>query len=313
VRKSEKDRKFIFGPVPSRRLGRSLGVDLVPFKTCTYDCVYCQLGPTTCKTLTRDEWVPTDDVLEQLKEFLAVSTADYITISGSGEPTLHSEVGRIIDEIKSLTDIPVALLTNGSLLWMPEVRDAVLNADLVMPSLDAGSEDAFQKVNRPVDGLAFEEVIEGLVSFRDHYAGEVWLEIFLLAELTAVESEISQMIKLAERMGFDRVQLNTVSRPACEKYARPVPEDQMLRYSARFGINAEVIADYRRTHELMDFSAIRDDVLNLLRHRPCTVDGVASGLGIHRNEVVKYIEELLRQGEIVTTEQGGKVYYIPAE
>ncbi len=308
---SGKDRKYVFGPVPSRRLGRSLGVDLVPFKTCTYNCIYCQLGPTTCRTLERREWVPTDDILEQVKDALETTSPDYVTISGSGEPTLHTELGRIIDGIKSVTDIPLALLTNGSLLWMPEVRDAVGPVDLVIPSLDAGTDEGFRRVNRPVDGLSFEQVIDGLVSFREYFHREVWLEIFLLAGLTACENEVAKMIDLAERMYFDRVQLNTVSRPPCEDYAYPVPEAQMLRYAARFGTNAEIIADFCHTHDLSEFAAKREDVLNMLRHRPCTVDGIAGGLGIHVNEAVKYIQELLERNEIATTELDGKMYYVP--
>ncbi|MFO7937708.1 MAG: radical SAM protein, partial [Kiritimatiellia bacterium] len=140
-----KQQEYIFGPVPSRRLGRSLGVDLIPFKTCSYDCIYCQLGKTTNKTIQRKEWVPVDVVVGQLEPKLALNP-DYITLSGSGEPTLHSRIGDIISMIKKITDVPVAVLTNGSLLWLPEVRAALKYADLVVPSLDAGSEKAFQYV-----------------------------------------------------------------------------------------------------------------------------------------------------------------------
>ncbi len=306
-----KQKRYVFGPVPSRRLGRSLGIDLVPYKTCTYDCVYCQLGPTTCKTLTRKEWVPTDQVIEQAKEAISATSPDYITISGSGEPALHSRIGEIIDQIKSVTDIPLVLLTNGSLLGLPDVSDAVINADIVMPSLDAGTDEGFRNVNRPHDDLVFDSVVDGLVSFRERFTGRLWLEVFLLAGLTATEAEVPDMIKIVDRIKPDLVQLNTVSRPPCESFAFPVPEDQMARYAARFGPNAEVIADYEGTHDKPEFKARRDDVLELLRHRPCTLEGIASGLGIHANEAVKYIEELLRRGEAVTTEQAGKTYYVP--
>lgn len=301
----------IFGPVPSRRLGRSLGIDLVPFKTCTYDCVYCQLGKTTNKTLERREWIEVEKVIEEAKGAIERTQPDYVTISGSGEPTLNSGFGRVIEEIKSITDIPVALLTNGSLFYEADVRDAACMADLVIPSLDAGTEESFRKINRPADDLDFGEMVEGLLSFRDQYKGPVWLEIFLLAGMNAVEEEIIKMIELTECMKFDRIQLNTVRRPPYESYALPVPPDQMLRYSARFGKNAEVIADFSHTHDLMEFKSKRVELLELIKHRPCTLADIENGLGIHPNEALKYIEEMLKNGEITTEEHSGRTFYVP--
>ncbi|NMC21094.1 MAG: radical SAM protein, partial [Thermogutta sp.] len=167
--------KHIFGPVPSRRLGRSLGVDLVPFKTCSYDCIYCQLGRTTCKTIERKTWVPLELVLEELEEKLH-TRPDYITLSGSGEPTLFSPLDKLIEGIRALTDIPIVALTNGSLLSDSDVQAALLPADLVIPSLDAGNEAAFQLVNRPHEDLAFDRMLEGLVAFRRRFPKEYWLE-----------------------------------------------------------------------------------------------------------------------------------------
>ena len=188
----EKKRQYIYGPVPSRRLGRSLGVDLVPYKTCTYDCIYCQLGRTTNKTTERREWVPTNEVLAQLKDRLS-SRPDYITLSGSGEPTLHADMGRLIHEIKSVTDIPVAVITNGSLLWLSEVQAALLEADLVVPSLDAGSEDLFKYVNRPHPQIRFDQMLSGLRGFRRLFHDQYWLEVFLLSGVTTVEARIKAL------------------------------------------------------------------------------------------------------------------------
>ncbi|MCK4625431.1 MAG: radical SAM protein, partial [Phycisphaerae bacterium] len=170
---------YIFGPVPSRRLGRSLGVDLVPFKTCSYDCIYCQLGRTTNKTIQRKEWVPLDDVVAELKTNLS-SQPDYITLSGSGEPTLYSRTGELIDRIKAVTDVPVAVLTNGSLLWNQEVCAQLMNADLIVPSLDAGDEMMFRAVNRPHEDISFEKMLKGLIEFRREYQGQYWLEVMFL-------------------------------------------------------------------------------------------------------------------------------------
>ena len=306
------DHRHVFGPVPSRRLGRSLGVDLVPHKTCTYDCIYCQLGRTACKTLQRKEWVATDELLAELKEALQRTEPDWVTLSGSGEPTLHAHLGRIVDRIRAMTTVPLAVLTNGSLLWMPEVRDAIEAADLVMPTLAAGSDAMFKQVNRPHDELSLEKVVDGIAQFRERFKGNLWLEVFLVAGLSATEAEVPQMIRLAERVHPDRIQLNTVARPPSESYAFPVPEQQMLRYAARFGRNAAVIADYQGTRDMPEFAAKRDDVLGLLSHRPCTIEDIAQGLGMHRHEVLKHIEDLMDEAKITTKEQHGKTYYLRA-
>ena len=159
--------KYLYGPVPSRRLGRSLGIDIVPPKICTLDCVYCQIGRTTQKTLERAEYVPVDEVAGEVKLRLAEGLeADFLTIGGSGEPTLNSRLGRLIDQIKGLTDIPVAVLTNGSLLYEEEVRQACAKADVVLPSLDAPDSETFEKVNRPQEGLGFDRFLGGLCEFR---------------------------------------------------------------------------------------------------------------------------------------------------
>ncbi|MBN1456285.1 MAG: radical SAM protein [Sedimentisphaerales bacterium] len=304
----EKRQACIFGPVPSRRLGRSLGIDLVPFKTCTYDCIYCQLGRTTNKTMQRKEWVSLDIVMEQLKAKLS-SKPDYITLSGSGEPTLYLRLKELILKIKDMTDIPVAVLTNGSLLWQQEVRDALKNADLVVPSLDAGREPVFQYVNRPYKEITFEKMLDGLVKFRDEYSGKYRLEVFLIAGVTTPDAEINHLANCINLVRPDKVQVNTVIRPPAEDFAERVPEKQLRTLAVRLHKNAEVIADYNNVHKEEGFSARRDDVLTLLRRRPCSVEDIAAGLGLHRNEVVKYIEELSSGDKIETKRQNQRIYY----
>ena len=298
----------IFGPVPSRRLGRSLGVDLVPFKTCTYDCIYCQLGRTTNKTVERREWVPLDDVLAELKEKLATKP-DYITLSGSGEPTLYSRLDELIAGIRSMTDIPVAVLTNGSLLWRDEVRGQLMDAHLVIPSLDAGQTSMFRAVNRPHESLSFERMLEGLIAFREEYYGEYWLEVFLLTGHTAVDNEIGKIAECVRRIKPDRVQLNTATRPTAEDYAVMVNRRRMADLVERFDSPAEVIADYRGIHAQSESKAGRDSVLEVIERRPCSLEDVADGLGMHRNEVIKYVEELDAQGLLEKRSSGGKLFY----
>lgn len=300
--------KHIFGPVPSRRLGRSLGVDLIPFKTCTYDCIYCQLGRTTNKTVERREWVPLEDVIEELREKIA-SKPDYITLSGSGEPTLFSRLDELIARIRSLTDIPVAVLTNGSLLWQKAVRRQLQNAHLVIPSLDAGQPEMYEAVNRPHESLDFQKMLDGLIQFRREYEGQYWLEVFILSGHTAIENEARRLVDCVSRISPDRVQLNTATRPTAEEYAAGVSRKRLEEIAQYFDPPAEVIADFRGVHEQSEFKAGRDQVLEMIQRRPCSLENIVDGLGLHRNEVVKYLEELDSRGLVEKRYHSGNLFY----
>jgi wyosine [tRNA(Phe)-imidazoG37] synthetase (radical SAM superfamily) len=307
----EKKKKFTFGPVPSRRLGRSLGIDLVPFKTCSYDCIYCQLGRTTNKTINRDEYYPVKDIIRGVKDKLRkISRPDYITLSGSGEPTLYSHIGNIIHKIKDITDIPVAVLTNGSLFWIDEVRNAVLDADLIIPSLDAGNEDTFVYVNRPHEDISFKKMADGLRSLRETYKGLIWLEVFLVSSVTDKETEILKIKSWTDRINPERIQLNTAVRTPAEDFVRTVSKERMEEIAGFFGPHCEVIADYSKVHDLSEFHSTRDDVLELLKRRPCSIDDISGGLDLHRNETIKYVQELLDQNLIRMEKRGDKALYI---
>ncbi len=300
--------RYVFGPVPSRRLGRSLGVDLVPFKTCSYDCIYCQLGRTTVKTIDRKEWVPLAEVVDELQNRLPTNP-DYITLSGSGEPALYSRVGDLISRIKAITTIPVAVLTNGSLLWQEDVCQQLLGADLVSPSLDAGDESMFCLVNRPHSGIAFEEMLAGLIRFRRQFHGQYWLEVFILGGYTAVPAEVSNLANCVRRIKPDRVQLNTVTRPPAEKHAIGVSPERLAELSLLCEPPAEVIADFRDVHRQPEFAAGREEILAMLRRRPCSVEDISGGLGMHRNEVIKYAEELTTEKMLDQSLVGDTLYY----
>jgi len=304
---SNHNREYIFGPVPSRRLGRSLGVDLVPFKTCSYDCVYCQLGGTTNKTTQRKQWAPVDIIISQLKEKL-VSEPDYITLSGSGEPTLHSGIGQLISAVKKITNIPIAVLTNGSLLWRAEVRDAIKNADLVAPSLDAADDRVFQRINQPHPDIAFPDMVDGLLKFRREFTGKYWLEVFLLEGINTGDRQIEQLQACIQAIGPDKVQLNTAVRPTAAP-VHPVSPDRLSSIARLLGSRAEVIADYQdiRRHQL--FSVPAEAVIALLRRRPCSMEDIALGLGIHRNEALKLVEILLSTGKITAHSHDQQTFY----
>jgi wyosine [tRNA(Phe)-imidazoG37] synthetase (radical SAM superfamily) len=298
----------IFGPVPSRRLGRSLGVDTVPFKTCTYDCIYCQLGRTTCKTVDRTEWVPLEEVVAELQKELYLRP-DYITLSGSGEPTLYSRLGELIDRIKATTHVPVAVLTNGSLLWREDVRHDLARADLVMPSLDAGRQAAFRAVNRPHEQITFAMMLDGLIEFRRHFQGRCWLEVFLLAEYNDTEDEMADLARAVDRIQPDRVQLNTVCRPPAEKAAVAVPDERLDDLAGTFRPRAEVLRCSRGVHPPAEFAPRRAEILGLLKRRPCSIEEIASGLSLHPNEVVKRLEQLAAEGLVTPPRSAGDRFY----
>lgn len=304
--------RYVYGPVPSRRLGRSLGVDLVPLKTCSYDCIYCQLGRTTRKTIQLEEYVPAEGALEELAEKLKeASRPDWIGIAGSGEPTLHARLGEIIAGVKALTDVPVAVLTNGSLLWKPEVRAALARADLVLPSLDAGTAASFIRVNRPHAEISFERMVDGLVKFSHEFQGRIWLEVLLVAGITDRREEVERIAALAAEMRLDRVQLNTVSRPPAEAHALAVPKEVLEGFRGRFSVPCEVIGGARpaATERSAGGGGMEDAIAALLDRRPCTVEGIASGLGLPPNEVLKHLEALSARGRIRSERRGEDVFY----
>lgn len=306
----KEDFRYVFGPVPSRRLGRSLGVDLVPFKTCSFDCIYCQLGRTTNKTVSRNEYVPFRKVLTEIDRKLQKGISiDYITLSGSGEPTLYSKLYPLIQNIKDKVTTPLAVLTNSSLLFNKDVQQALTHADLVIPSLDVADASTFRYVNRPHPDISFDRMIEGLVSFRNSYSKQLWLEILLILGVTGVPAYVEKLDSYVQKIKPDRIQLNTVTRPPSEDFAFRVPQDKMHKLAAMFGGNAEVIADFSHLHYQKTFSFTRQEVSSLLRRRPCSLDDISMGLGIHRNEAVKHLEELLKKGIVTTEVRNGKLFY----
>jgi len=307
---TEHREQHVFGPVPSRRLGRSLGVDLVPFKVCPLDCVYCQLGRTTVKTLERRDYVPVDEVVEDVAAALAGGAdPDYITLSGSGEPTLHSRLGEIIAGIKSQTDVPVTLLTNGILLYRKDVRNDAACADLVIPSFDAPNAELFERINRPHGEIDFDRFVDGLVQFRRSYTGRIWLEVFLLKGVNDSTAAIHEFQQHIRRIRPDRIQLNTAVRPTAEPEALAVPPAELDRLCELFGPEASVVADYRGSPVGADIAATRERVLALLQRRPCTLEDVANGIGAHRNDVTKHVTALLQSGEIVAERRDEQTYY----
>ncbi len=303
--------QYLYGPVPSRRLGRSLGIDLVPHKICTYDCIYCQIGKTTDKTLVRKEYVPVKEILEEVRRFLKEETSsiDYLSLSGSGEPTLHSQIRSVIEGIKTITSIPVAVITNGSLLYEEEVRQDLLHADIVLPSLDAVSSEVFMRINRPRPGFSIEKVIEGLVEFRKVYKGQIWLEILFCKDVNDSKEELLRMKKAVDRIQPDRIHLNTVVRPPSEKWAAPLSQKEMEEIQVYFGEKASIITEFDRHPSSISGRDIKEEILEILKRRPLSLSDLSKGMGIPQNELDEYIKPLAQEGKIQTRIFGGSIYY----
>ncbi len=310
-----KKNKYIFGPVPSRRLGYSLGVDVIPYKTCTYDCIYCQLGKTTDKTKNRQNFVPVKEIIKELDEKLETRPkVDYITLSGSGEPTLYSRLHELITGIKNITNIPVAVLTNGSLLRDKNVKNALLFADLVVPSLDAGSHLVWQKINAPVNGMSFEKMVKGLINFSNEYKNELWLEIFFVSGVNDSEEEIQKLVSYSKKIKYSKIQLNTIARPPYKTEFKAVNRHRLIEIAKQLGHKAEVISVFHAEIENEGFKATKSDISSLLKRRPCSVQDVAGGLNIHANEAVKYLDEMIKTGEAdIKIINGLNYYYVQGE
>jgi len=292
---------YLFGPVPSRRLGVSLGVDLVPHKTCSLNCIYCECGRTTNLTIERKEYVPTETVLAELKTFLAPKPKlDYITFSGAGEPTLHSGIGEIVKFLKTnFPDYKIALLTNGTLFYQPKLIEEVKSIDLILPSLDAASDHIFRKLNRPFHKLKIETIIDGLVQLRKNFEGQMWLEVFIVPGLNDSDDEIMRLKSGIQRIKPDRVQLNTLDRPGTVAWVKPATKDSLKKIANQLDSQAEIIANFQQREQVASYNAdVESTILQTIKRRPCTVEDLCSILGLHQNEINKYIETLLSRNMI---------------
>ena len=300
----------VFGPVPSRRLGLSLGVDLVYPKTCPLDCIYCELGPTTLHTTRRAIYRDADQVLTQVAQRLTELAAppDYITLAGSGEPTLHLELGKVIAGLKELKAAPVAVLTNGVLLSDPSVRAELALADVVIPSLDAADQAVFRRVNRPAPGLEIHNVIQGLKDFSAQFNGHLWLEVLLVAGVNDSPAHLATLARAAREIGPELVQLNTVIRPPAVAGAGPLSQEQLEAVAANLGLPC-VISAPPTAHAGADRGQAGPQVVEMTRRRPCTSEDVAAAVGLGLEEAERLLHELAREGKLKREEHGGMVFF----
>jgi len=305
--------KYLFGPVPSRRLGMSLGVDLVPKKVCSLNCVYCEVGKTTKLTTERKEYILYDKVTNELEHYFANNpNPDYITFSGSGEPTLNSRIGNVLQFIKQRKpDIPVAVLTNGTLLYDKKVRDELKDANVVLPSLDAATELTFRKINRPYSQLTVKKYIQGLIDFRNEYSGQIWLEVFIVPGYNDNMDDLNALKITFEEIKPDQIQLNTLDRPGTVADIHPATHENLQKIINLWGLpNVEIIA---AAPERKNIQSYRKDaetaIFGTITRRPCTVDDLVEILGLHINEINKYLDVLEAEGKIEPVRQERGIFY----
>lgn len=307
--------KHVFGPVPSRRLGMSLGVDLMPHKTCSLDCIYCECGSTTHLTLARDAYIPAEQIKTELNAVLSrPPSLDTITFSGSGEPTLHRDIGEIIRFIQ--TDYPrykVAVLTNGTLFHLPEVREQIRDVDILKVSLDAVTATQFDRINRPCDGLRLADIIDGLVMFRKTFHHQFWVEVFLVPGLNDTANELAKIRDVLGILRPDRVQLNTLDRPGTEDWVRSA-DKATLEETAAYLFNAEIIKHLDVDPEGLPVSkpgkVLPDRLYSTIKRRPCTVEDISHLLGLHVVEVGRHLETLIEKGAITRKEMPRGIFYM---
>jgi len=305
--------KYLFGPVPSRRLGMSLGVDLVPKKVCSLDCVYCEVGHTTKLTTERKEYIPYDKVTSELEHYFANNPdPDYITFSGSGEPTLNSRLGDVLQFIKQIKpDIPIAVLTNGTLLYDKNVRDELMDANVVLPSLDAATEITFKKINRPAPQLTVEKYIQGLIDFRKEFPGQIWLEVFIMPGFNDNIDDLKALKEAFEKIRPGHIQINTLDRPGTVADIHAASHEDLKKIVGYWNLeNVEIIAAAPERKNIQSYRTDAETaILGTITRRPCTLDDLVKILGMHINEINKYLDVLEAEGKIEPTRQERGVFY----
>lgn len=291
--------RHVFGPVPSRRLGVSLGIDVIPFKTCSFNCAYCECGLTTNLTIGRKSFFDYKDILDEIIDFMENNDApDYITYSGSGEPTLYKDFGILTKKIKEkYPDQKIALLTNSSLFYLKEVREEASLCDLVLPSLDAASNLEFLKLDRPHHSLKLDKIIDGLIEFRKNYSGLIYLEIFFAKGINDTENNINALYKTLKKINPDKIQLNTLDRPPAENFVKPVSKEFLQELVEKWNdLDVEIISRFKSRKEIRSYNNnIEDLIIETIHRRPVTLNDLATITGLPIVEINKYLDVLEKE------------------
>jgi wyosine [tRNA(Phe)-imidazoG37] synthetase (radical SAM superfamily) len=287
----------------------SLGIDLIPAKTCTFDCLYCQVGRTTLKTIEVGPFVPVHEVVRELESKLQDTVPDAITLAGSGEPTLHSEIDQVIAAIKEMTETKVTVLTNGSLFWREDVRERVLKADIIMPTLSSAFSNTFRKIHRPHPELKLDTIVEGLKRLRKDFKGQLFLEVVILGGINDGEHEVEGIKALIDVIAPEKTQINTVVRPPADSRAMPPERKRMEEIRAFFGENAEIVAETPIHGREGERDALAASLLDMVKRRPLRSVDIVNTFGLPMDAVQDLVKGLLIKGYITKQEHGGDVYY----
>jgi len=305
--------KHLFGPVPSRRLGISLGVDLVPHKVCTLNCIYCECGATTRLTHERAEYVPFEEVKEELLDYFGRNPdPDFITFSGAGEPTLNSRIGEVLAFIrKEKPGVKVALITNGTLFHDVTLRRELRDVDIVLPSLDAATDTALKKINRCRKDLSLTDYVQGIKDFKREFRGEMWLEVLILPGYNDGQENIIALGEAILDIAPDRVQLNTLDRPGVEEGLRPATREELEAIAAQWKFKpVELVVPVKEREQSGAFrSDVEAVILETITRRPCTLDDLGRILDLHANELNKYLSTLEESGQVEVSRQERGVFY----
>jgi wyosine [tRNA(Phe)-imidazoG37] synthetase (radical SAM superfamily) len=308
--------KHVFGPVPSRRLGQSLGIDTIPLKTCNWNCVYCQLGRSVPLTNERREYVPSEAVIAEVEQTLAASTPgsiDWVTFVGSGEPTLHSGIGQLIRQVRALTRLPIAVITNGALLYRSEVRDDLAVADAVLPTLDAGSPRLYRKINRPHPDGSFDRLVDGLSEFRVIYRGQLWVEVMLIRGLNDTEEALQEIAATLRVIRPDQVHINLPIRPPAEAWVRPSDKAGLLRAQTIFGDVAQVVRPSIEGEQVTTGNDLATTVLSIITRHPMQEKELLVLLGCRSPREVRItLDNLAGSGKAQVVERYGARFWCAA-
>ena len=308
--------KYVFGPVPSRRLGQSLGIDPIPLKTCNWNCVYCQLGRSRPVTNDRREYFPVKDILLEVEQALGSRQnggIDWVTFVGSGETTLHKRLGEMIRAVKKMTALPVAVITNGSLLYLPEVRTGLLAADAVLPTLDAGNATLYRRINRPHPEVTFERLVNGLKTFRADYPGKLWVEVMLLRGLNDSRQALEEIAKILKMIKPEAIHINLPTRPPAEPWVRPADEEGLMRALSILGNIAEVVHPAQGGFDLSGYDNVIDVVVGIITRHPMRQDELERTLDRWAPiQVSEALEELEASGRVQMVERYGVRFWSAA-
>lgn len=309
--------KYVYGPVPSKRLGQSLGIDPIPLKTCNWNCVYCQLGRTRPVVNERKDYVPPDEILEEIVQSLESHNSgeiDWVTFVGSGEPALHASLGWMISHVKANTEIPVAVITNGSLLYLPKVRKELRLADAVLPSVDAGTEKLYRTINRPHPQITYDKLLQGLIDFRKEFSGELWVEVMLLRGLNDSEQSLHAIAKVLQKIKPDQVHINLPTRPPVETWVRPTDNAGLTRAMSILGEIAHVVHPTEGKYEMSSSKNLVDAVVEIIGRHPMREDEIVRTLEqLRPGNVEEAMRDLKASPRIQIIDRFGNRYWCSAK